>query len=83
MALEFESQGIRVNSIIPAICKTKMSEELLSNLTEEARENIIKMHPLGIGDPDDVALAAVYLLSNASKWITGSGLLVDGGYSAM
>jgi NAD(P)-dependent dehydrogenase (short-subunit alcohol dehydrogenase family) len=83
MALEFASQGIRVNSIIPAICKTKMSEELLSNLTEEARENIIKMHPLGIGDPDDVALAAVYLLSNASKWITGSGLLVDGGYSAM
>ena len=82
MALELASQNIRVNSILPAVCKTKMAEELFDNLTEEAQKQIIKMHPLGLGDPDDVALAVVYLLSNASRWVTGSELIVDGGYSA-
>ena len=82
MALELAQYGIRVNSILPAVCKTKMTEELLSNLTDEAREKVLKMHPMGLGEPDDVALAAVYLLSGASRWITGSELVVDGGYSA-
>jgi NAD(P)-dependent dehydrogenase (short-subunit alcohol dehydrogenase family) len=83
MALELIPYGIRVNSILPAVCKTKMTEEFLSNLTDEARERVLKMHPMGLGEPDDVALAAVYLLSDASRWITGSGLVIDGGYSAI
>ena len=83
MALELVPYGIRVNSILPAVCKTKMTEEFLTNLTEEAREKVLKMHPMGLGEPDDVALAAVYLLSDASRWITGSGLVIDGGYSAL
>jgi NAD(P)-dependent dehydrogenase (short-subunit alcohol dehydrogenase family) len=83
MALEFAQYEIRVNSILPAVCKTKMTEKFLSNLTEEAREKVLKMHPMGLGEPDDVALAAVYLLSGASRWITGSELVVDGGYSAL
>lgn len=82
LALELASKKIRVNSILPAVCKTKMSEELFANLTEEAQNNVLKMHPLGFGDPDDIAFATVYLLSDAAKWITGSGLFVDGGYSA-
>jgi NAD(P)-dependent dehydrogenase (short-subunit alcohol dehydrogenase family) len=83
MSLELAPLRIRVNSILPAVCQTKMTEEMLENLTEEARERVLSMHPLGLGVPDDVALAAVYLLSNAAGWITGSGLVVDGGYSAV
>jgi len=40
------------------------------------------MHPLGFGDPTDVANLVVFLLSDASKWITGASYTVDGGYSA-
>lgn len=82
MALELVSNGIRVNSILPAVCNTPMTEKLFSKLSNEKVQEIIKMHPLGLGDTDDVALAAVYLLSDASKWVTGSSLIVDGGYSA-
>lgn len=82
MALELAPQNIRVNSILPAVCKTKMTEDFFANLTEEAQQQVIKMHPMGLGEPDDVANAAIYLLSDASKWVTGSELVVDGGYSA-
>ncbi len=40
------------------------------------------MHPLGYGKPEDIAFAAIFLLSDASRWITGSNLIIDGGYSA-
>jgi NAD(P)-dependent dehydrogenase (short-subunit alcohol dehydrogenase family) len=83
LALELAPLGLRANSILPAVCKTKMTTEFMDNLTDEALDKVLKMHPMGLGDPDDIALAAVYLLSNASKWITGSSLIVDGGYSAM
>jgi len=83
MALELLPFGIRVNSILPAVCKTKMTEEMLVGLTDEARAKIFNAHPMGLGEPDDVALAAVYLLSDASRWVTGIGLIIDGGYSAL
>jgi NAD(P)-dependent dehydrogenase (short-subunit alcohol dehydrogenase family) len=83
MALELAPQGIRVNSILPAVCKTEMTNEFLVTLTDEARDRVLKMHPMGFGEPDDVAMAAVYLLSDAARWVTGSGLIVDGGYSAL
>lgn len=83
MALELIPFKVRVNSILPAVCNTKMTEELLADLTDEARAKIFNAHPMGLGEPDDVALAAVYLLSDASKWITGTGLVIDGGYSAL
>jgi NAD(P)-dependent dehydrogenase (short-subunit alcohol dehydrogenase family) len=48
----------------------------------ESVEEIIKKHPQGLGLPEDVANLAVFLLSNRSRWITGSNLVIDGGYSA-
>jgi len=82
MALELSRKNIRVNSISPAIVKTKMTKQLFKNLPEKSKNEIISMHPLGLGKPDDVANACIYLLSDASKWITGTNLIVDGGYSA-
>jgi NAD(P)-dependent dehydrogenase (short-subunit alcohol dehydrogenase family) len=83
MALEFASKGIRVNCILPAMVRTPMSQNLLASLSSDARENIEKMHPLGIGSVEDVSNACGFLLSDLSKWITGTAMVVDGGYSAM
>jgi NAD(P)-dependent dehydrogenase (short-subunit alcohol dehydrogenase family) len=82
MALEFAKKRIRVNCILPAMVRTPMSENLLQSLSNEARENIEKMHPLGIGTVEDVSSVCCFLLSDVSKWITGAAMVVDGGYSA-
>jgi len=55
---------------------------MFENIGEEASSEIIKKHPLGIGEPKDVANACIFLLSDASRWVTGSNLVIDGGYSA-
>jgi NAD(P)-dependent dehydrogenase (short-subunit alcohol dehydrogenase family) len=83
LSLELAPLLIRANSILPAICNTKMSEELFAKIPEEAKLKIKNMHPLGFGDPDDVAYGAIYLLSDPAKWITGTELILDGGYSAL
>ncbi len=82
MALELASKKIRVNSILPAVVETEMSKQVLGNLSGESREEILNMHPLGLGKPDDIAYACAFLLSDTSRWITGTNLIVDGGYSA-
>jgi len=82
MALELSNKNIRVNSILPGMVKSEMSLKLLNTLSEEARDDIESMHPLGIGNVEDIANACIYLLSDASKWVTGTNLIVDGGYSA-
>ena len=82
LALEFASKGIRVNTILPALVETEMSSQILESLSEESKINILKMHPLGFGKATDIANSAVFLLSSASKWITGVEFIVDGGYSA-
>lgn len=82
MSMELARSGIRVNSVSPAMVKTPILEKMWENIGEEAAAEILKKHPLGIGEVEDVANACVFLLSDASKWITGSNLVVDGGYSA-
>ena len=82
MALELASKKIRVNCISPGVVETDLTKSFLNKLTEEAKNEIYKMHPLGIGKPDDVANACIYLLSDESGWMTGSNLIIDGGYSA-
>lgn len=83
MALEFATKRIRVNCILPGMVRTPMSESLLESLSNEARDNIEKMHPLGIGRVEDVSGACCFLLSDVSKWVTGTSMIIDGGYSAM
>lgn len=81
LALEYAPRKIRANCISPAVCLTKMSQAFLDKLAEDARADVIARHPLGLGVPEDVAYACIYLLSEASRWITGSNLVIDGGYS--
>jgi len=81
MALELASKKIRVNCISPAVVETELSKSYIEKLTEEAMNDMLKMHPLGLGKPEDVAYACIYLLSDESRWVTGSNLVIDGGYS--
>lgn len=82
LAMELTRNNIRVNSISPAMVNTPILEKMFEGIGEEAAQEVLKKHPLGIGDPQDVAHACIFLLSDAAKWITGTNLVVDGGYSA-
>lgn len=82
MAVELASKRVRVNCISPGVVETPMSESSAYSRNEETRSKIERLHPLGLGKPKDVANAAVYLLSDASRWVTGTNLFVDGGYTA-
>lgn len=83
LAAEYSKQGIRFNCICPGYVATPMLEHVkkLYKTEETFKEAIVSKHVLGLGGADDVALAAVYLLSGASKWVTGSVMNIDGGYS--
>jgi len=82
MALELAFKKIRVNCILPGVVETEMSNEMFQKLSEESKKNIVDMHPLGLGKPEDIAYACVYLLSDSARWVTGTNLIIDGGYSA-
>ncbi|WP_431471797.1 SDR family oxidoreductase [Nonlabens sp. SCSIO 43208] len=78
MALELASKKIRVNTILPAMINTDLINSIDSS--SEDIELDKKNYPLGdYGKPEDVAYAAIYLLSQASKWMTGTDLKIDGG----
>lgn len=73
-ASELASQKIRVNSICPGIVLTPMGE-----LAQSVNDNLKNDYPLGLGSPIDIAGPCVFLLSSASKWITGTEIIIDGG----
>lgn len=80
MALELAKKGIRVNSVNPGQIETNILIDSL--IGEEQLQEEIKKYPLKrFGKPEEVAYATIYLLSDASQWITGSHLIIDGGYS--
>lgn len=91
-ALEFAAlgYGIRVNSLHPAIVKTELGVNVVRGFAEiglaadeaQAESLIQGMHPMGYGQPQDIANAVLYLASGAARWITGAELAVDGGLSA-
>ncbi|NKF21858.1 glucose 1-dehydrogenase [Solimonas marina] len=83
--------GIRVNSVHPAIVATEMGTNFIQHFVDlglapdyATAEGAIKgAHPLGrFGEPADVASAVVYLASDAAQWMTGTELVLDGGYTA-
>ena len=82
MAVELAAKKIRVNCIAPGVVDTPMTQKAYYNQSEELKERINNLHPLGLGKPDDIANACVFLLSDAGRWVTGTQLLVDGGYTA-
>ncbi|MDQ2763377.1 MAG: glucose 1-dehydrogenase [Pseudomonadota bacterium] len=76
---------IRVNSIYPGYIWTPMVEGLVdtSPHPREAREALEALHPLGhLGEPNDIAFGVLYLAADESKFMTGSELVIDGGYTA-
>jgi NAD(P)-dependent dehydrogenase (short-subunit alcohol dehydrogenase family) len=86
-ALLYASDGIRVNSVHPGFIRTPMVERHLrdSGATdlEAAIDEVGRLHPLGhMGEPDDIAWGVVYLASDESRFVTGSEVVIDGGYTA-
>ena len=86
-AMSYAPDRIRVNSVHPGYIWTPMVEHHLqaSGATDidAARAEVGRLHPLGhMGDADDIAWGVVYLASDESKFVTGSELVIDGGYSA-
>ncbi|MBN1782688.1 SDR family oxidoreductase [bacterium] len=81
LAVELSPQGIRVNCIAPGFIKTDMSSKALNHDPERKRK-VLSRTPIGrLGDPEDVANAALFLVSDAARYITGVVLPVDGGNS--
>jgi NAD(P)-dependent dehydrogenase (short-subunit alcohol dehydrogenase family) len=85
-ALLYAKKGIRVNSVHPGFVWTKLVEDLGKQSPEGVdafRAALDAKHPIGhVGDPDDIAYGVLYLASDEAKWVTGSELVIDGGYTA-
>lgn len=82
MALELARKGVRVNTLSPGFVSTGMTDAPESRLSTEQWAQIIARHPLGAGTVEDVARAAVFLLDPRNRWITGTDLIIDGGFTA-
>ena len=85
-ALLYAKEGIRVNSIHPGYIWTPLVEALGKDSEEGVkafRKHLDSLHPVGhVGDPEDIAYGALYLASDESAFVTGSELVIDGGYTA-
>jgi NAD(P)-dependent dehydrogenase (short-subunit alcohol dehydrogenase family) len=82
MALDLASKGIRVNSVNPGVIETHIFDEgviTTEQLEEDKRRYPLKRH----GKPEEVAYAVIYFLSDASSWVTGSSLIIDGGFTLL
>jgi NAD(P)-dependent dehydrogenase (short-subunit alcohol dehydrogenase family) len=84
-ALLYAKNNIRVNSVHPGFIWTPLVEKFLAQQGDVAagREALNRLHPLGhVGEPEDIAYGILYLASDESKFVTGSELVIDGGYTA-
>jgi NAD(P)-dependent dehydrogenase (short-subunit alcohol dehydrogenase family) len=85
-AVTYAPEQIRVNSIHPAYIWTPMVENHLRSTADDievAKAAAGSVHPVGhMGEPDDIAWAVVWLASDEAKFVTGSEIVIDGGYTA-
>ncbi len=85
-ALLYAGDGIRVNSIHPGYIWTPLVADLAKSSGEDEdafRRQLDAKHPIGhVGEPEDIAYGAIYLASDEAKFVTGSELVIDGGYTA-
>jgi len=80
-AVQYGEKGIRCNSIHPGVIETDMTKESMSD--ELKRQSVLDATPLGsLGTVNDIAMAALYLASDESRYVTGTELVVDGGFTA-
>ncbi len=82
LAIELASKKIRVNCIAPGFIKTDMEKGVKEKFDTTHERKVEKLHPLGYGRPIDIANGIVFLLSEASGWITGIVMNIDGGFTA-
>src|SRR4051812_36570561 len=78
MALDYAADQVRVNCICPGFVNTP----LLASLPAEKKARLAALHPLGrMGEPEEIAHMALFLMSDQAQWITGQAIAVDGGYN--
>jgi NAD(P)-dependent dehydrogenase (short-subunit alcohol dehydrogenase family) len=77
--MEVVKRKIRANCLSPSLVQTPLFESMVEMSGTASMEQQRGNHPLGFGKPEDVANATVFLLSGASRWITGTTIVLDGG----
>lgn len=83
LSIELAPKGVRVNAVCPSNIRTPLYETGASDMNDEvALKELLKKQPLGLGEPEQVAWPVCFLLSDASSFITGVNMPVDGGYLA-
>lgn len=81
LACEFADRKIRFNAVSPGAILTPINENLPHMKNPELRADLESKHLLGFGKASDISSVCIFLLSDASRWITGQNLIVDGGYT--
>ena len=85
VAAEAGRDGVRANAVCPGVVDTPLGSQVFARMgedREEGKANLAKQYPLGrLGEPDDVAAPTCFLLSDEASWISGHGLVIDGGFS--
>lgn len=84
MAVRYAPDRIRVNALCPGTIDTELYRNFISRQPdpEATHRSVLAMHPLGLGKPEDIAAAALYLASDEAAYVTGAPMLVDGGATA-
>lgn len=81
LACEYAKKNIRFNCVSPGAILTPINANLPHMKDPEKRAILESQHPLGLGNCTDISNACIYLLSDASRWVTGHNMIVDGGYT--